>query len=96
MNPNEPIGANGSVALKDAALKLQSRDDFVKFVRDLLRQLREMPEQWENGDLTGYLEALAAWTEDMEGYYRNVGRPIPAQPSWGTLAEMLLAARTYE
>ncbi|MGH2599621.1 MAG: DUF7660 family protein, partial [Dehalococcoidia bacterium] len=43
-----------------------------------------------------YLSAMAAWAEDMDGYYENRGDPVPKQPSWRTLGELLLAARVYE
>ena len=45
--------------------------------------------------LEGWL-SLAAWAEDMDGYYLNAGGPVPEQPTWKTLADMLLAARIYE
>jgi hypothetical protein len=75
---------------------IQTRDDLVLFVRDLLADLRSRPDAWENASLDTYLEALAAWVEDMEGYYRNRGEATPEPPSWKTLGEILLAATMYE
>jgi hypothetical protein len=75
---------------------IQSRKDLADFVRTLQHDLRNHPDSWENISLDDYLEALAAWVDDMDGYYRNQGRPVPSQPSWKTLAEILLAAKLYE
>ncbi|MGH3090515.1 MAG: DUF7660 family protein [Rubrobacteraceae bacterium] len=77
-------------------LYLESREDFASFVRDLLRDLEERPESWENRDLAAFLDAVAAWTEDMDGYYQNSGEQTPEQPEWRTVARILMAARMYE
>lgn len=44
---------------------------------------------WENPDLSRFLEAMHAWTEDM-------GERVPASPSWRIFADMLMAAKIYE
>ena len=68
---------------------ISSREDFVCFVRDLLQGYRHKPDAWENRDLETYLEAIAAWVEDMDGYYGNRGEPVPPQPSWKLFGEVL-------
>lgn len=83
-------------ALDDRASSIKSREEFILFARELLRDLREDPGSWENNDLPSFLEALAAWTEDMDGYYKNQNEPMPEQPSWSMLAGILLAATMYE
>jgi hypothetical protein len=82
--------------LSESVEDVQSRHEFVAFVRALLRDLQQHPDTWENADLERFIEALAAWVEDMDGYYQNLGRPVPEQPSWKLLSEILLAARIYE
>lgn len=83
--------------LRDLSVEtINSRADFVQFVRELCTDLETSAESWENSDLRSYLEAVAAWIEDMDGYYRNSDQPLPQQPSWKILAEILLAARVYE
>lgn len=82
--------------LKYRVESVNSRDDFVSFVRDLLRDFEERPESWENRDLETFLDAAAAWTDDMDGYYRNAGEQTPEQPDWRTFARILMAARLYE
>jgi hypothetical protein len=76
--------------------RVNSRDEFVAFVRSLLDDLRAHESQWGNRELGTYLEALAAWTEDFDGYFENRGEPLPKEPSWQLFADMLAAARVYE
>ena len=51
---------------------------------------------WENQDIKSFLEAMAGWVEDMDGYYLNKGEKPPVTPTWKTFAEMLRAATIYE
>ena len=96
MDEQASKGMDDDVRLHTAALGIRTRADFVAFVRSLSGNLRQKPEGWENADLPSFLEALAAWTEDMDGYFKNRGEPIPDTPGWKTLGQMLLAARVYE
>lgn len=80
----------------EAVQQVQSREDFVAFLGALRADLQKNPEQWQNRDLPAFLEAMSAWMEDMEGYYRNRGEPVPDQPRWQTLGQILLAARVYQ
>lgn len=73
-----------------------SRDDFVEFVKELRCNLAEHAEEWQNRTLDDFLEALSAWVQDMDGYYKNSGLPVPTVPTWKTLAEIVLAAKYYE
>ena len=76
--------------------RIESKADLVTFIEALVRDLREKPTGWENPTLEGYLSALARWLEDSDGVYQNQGRPIPANPSWRNVGEMLIAATIYE
>jgi hypothetical protein len=62
---------------------VQTRDDFIDFVRALSA---EDPAAWENVHTGRFLEALAAWVDDSD----------PAEPSWRSFAITLRAATTYE
>ncbi len=96
MNQNASTELAATLPLEEAAEHICCRQDFVAFAGSLLADLRQQRDRWENADLTSYLEAMAAWVNDMPGYYKNRGEPVPDQPSWKTLARILLAARTYE
>lgn len=82
--------------LKSRADSVASRDDFVAFVDALRHDLTAHPEEWQNSTLNDFLESLAAWLQDMDGYYQNKQLPILSSPSWKNLAEMMLAAKYYE
>ena len=73
-----------------------TREELAVFVALLAREAQQMPKVWENTDLRSFLEALAAWINDMDGYFMNRGEQVPEQPSWRTFAQMLAAATTYE
>lgn len=76
--------------------RVNSKGDLVEFVRVLANDLTTNKASWENTTLERYLAALASWLEDSDGFYRNQGRPVPEQPSWRDVADMLIAAKMYE
>ena len=82
--------------LREQVEKIQTRDDLVLFIHHLVQDLHTRPERWENTSLDAYLAAIAAWVQDMEGYYRNRGETTPHHPTWKHVGEILLAARIYE
>jgi len=82
--------------LGESCEHIHTRADFIGFLHTLRGQLQRRPEEWENRDLPAYLDALTAWVEDMEGYYKNRGETVPDQPTWKTLGQILLAAKVYE
>jgi hypothetical protein len=73
-----------------------SREDFVKLVREMKKEITEDSKAWANNSLPLFLEAIAAWTEDMDGYYENKGEKTPYAITWDVLTDILMAARTYE
>ena len=75
---------------------IRSREDFVAFVKALSKDLHDNPATWENANLERFLEALGAWVVDMDGYYINQDKPVPQQPDWKVVADMLMAAKMYE
>jgi hypothetical protein len=75
---------------------IATREDLVKFVEDLANEASSVSKNWENEDLPSFLMAIAAWIEDMDGYYQNKGERVPSQPSWKTIGEILKAATIYE
>jgi len=76
--------------------QISSKQDFVRFVEILNRDLLENQESWANSTLEDYLEALARWTEDMEYYYLNNNLAMPKDIDWKVFANALIAAKMYE
>ena len=80
----------------DSIEHIETRQDFGTFLSSLRADLADHPNDWENGDLESFLEALSAWVEGMDSFYANIGSDVPERPTWRTFAEMLAAARVYE
>lgn len=76
--------------------RINSRQDLVVFISRLKDDRVANPGDWENNDLPAFLEALAAWSEDLPGFFENRGEETPEEPTWRLLAMMLLAAKHYE
>ena len=87
--------------MNDRASKLaplvRNKADFQEFLVALSQDFATSAGNWENTDLHSFLEALAAYAGDIEGYYKNTRQPVDAAiPSWRVFAEMLCGARVYE
>jgi hypothetical protein len=82
--------------LAENARAVQTREDFAAFVAELKADLDANRAGWTNDDLASYLDAMAAWVRDMEGYYENAGERLSELPPWRVLADVLMAARVYE
>ncbi|MDX5631087.1 MULTISPECIES: hypothetical protein [unclassified Brenneria] len=80
----------------DKFFSISSKDDLVKLISALARDFKENPDEWENKDLSSYLEAMASWIEDMDGYYENTNQALPKDTSWKVFADILMAAKVYE
>ena len=84
------------MTLEDTARSVETKDDFIIFLQALQADYEANGESWENTTLSSFLEATAAWSLDMEGYYRNTGQDSSSVPPWRVLADILMAARIYE
>jgi len=74
--------------------KVESREDLASFIQQLRGSMRDSA--WANRDLQSYREAMAAWISALDGYFENKGEPCPEQPSWKTVAQILVASAIYE
>jgi len=45
--------------------KINSKEDLIRFIRLLRRDLQINKDEWENITLEDYLEAIEAWLNDM-------------------------------
>ena len=77
--------------------EVKSRLDLAEFVAQLQADLIAHPEQWENADLSHFLEALSQYLVDVPGYCKNVAPDLyPEQASWRLFATVLMGASVYE
>ncbi len=98
--------------LSEIARRVDSRETFLEFVAALraeweLARAEEAANpspsygprarDWENFDLGSYLNAMAAWLETADGYYKNTNQTVSSSaPSWRLFTDMLMAASVYE
>ncbi len=75
---------------------IDSQTSLVNFIQALIQDYSHDPSAWEHTSIDSYLEALAAWVADMEGYYERHGLTMPQEPTWHIVGQMLLAAKSYE
>lgn len=74
---------------------IETREDFSQFAQLLTQNYKKRRGEWENDKLDRYLEAVAAFSSDFEGYVRNTGGNAEDNP-WRLLASVLLDAKVYE
>ncbi|WP_429600187.1 DUF7660 family protein [Sphingomonas zeicaulis] len=69
---------------------VSDRSSFARYVAQLRAELHdpEKRQEWENLDLSSFLEAMAAWAEDCR-------QPANNNP-WRHAAEVVTAATVYE
>lgn len=77
--------------------RINSRDDLIGFVFELLDDYDAVGDQWENKDIYSFLQAMAAWLNDCGGYYQRRGDSIDCEtPTWQIFGDALAAATVYE
>jgi hypothetical protein len=84
------------MTLSERHRNVRSREEFIQFVKAMSDDLRDNADSWQNMTLERYIEAIGSWTQDMDGYYKNQGLPIPDDPNWKVFSDILMAARIYE
>jgi len=76
---------------------VKSRQDFVSFLNYLLLDYQQNGREWESQSLGSFLEALVAYTADIDGYYHNTSVGVDADiATWRVFADILRGATTYE
>lgn len=74
---------------------VKTKQDFAKLLFEMLDHNDAV--KWENDTVFSYLQAMAGWLADADGFYRNIGENLDtAEPSWQLFADMLQAAACYE
>ncbi|HEY4059733.1 MAG TPA: hypothetical protein VGM39_24130 [Kofleriaceae bacterium] len=82
--------------LAEQAAAVDSQQALVAFISALVADQKRDDTDFMNVDLGSFLEAMGAWIDDADGYYKNRGEKLDEQSPWGLMADALMAARTYE
>ncbi|TGK92234.1 DUF7660 family protein [Leptospira bourretii] len=75
---------------------ISGKEEFILFLKKLIQDLNEKPSDWENLTLEAYLSSVAAWINEMEGYYLNNKKKIPNNIDWEFIKTIFLAGKYYE
>ena len=74
-----------------------TRLEFIGFLKDLKNDFSQNPKDWENVELSDFLESMIAYTEDIQGYYDNMNMNVDANiPTWENFSNILKGASIYE
>ncbi len=80
----------------DKLFSIKTKEDFISFLNELSNDKTAKDDKWENKSLEDYLDSIARWVEDMDGYYHNTNRTIPENINWQFIAELLYVGKIYE
>ena len=75
---------------------VETKEQFLTFVRSLKVSFQDEPNAWENGSIDSYMEGILGWTTDFEGAYKYRGEVLPNHIDWKFIARMLAAASIYD
>lgn len=75
---------------------VHTKEEFVKFLYKLRDSYKNDPAMWSNKSVEDYLDALAACTGGMEGFYLNRDEEVPKNIDWSVFADLLDCARIYD
>lgn len=76
--------------------QVRTREDFVRFIHKLREDTYINTDEWENKNISSYLESIASWVEDMDGYYKNMNMKPPKDVDWKFLATLFYVGKIYE
>jgi hypothetical protein len=77
--------------------KVTDRQTFIEFIGLLRTDYLKNPESWENKNIPDFLEAICAYSSDIQGYYDNTNQNINADnPNWQTFSDIFKGATIYE
>jgi hypothetical protein len=70
-------------------IKVTDRQSFIKFLERLQDDLLHNRDKWENDTLEKFLDAMAAYAQDVQGYYNNTNQQVNAdEASWKVFADI--------
>lgn len=81
--------------LEESLENVKNKEDFVKFINQLVKDLKSNPQKWANATLEDYLNGIASWVEDMDGIFTDSEDDF-SEIDWSFLASILFTGSRYE
>jgi len=75
---------------------INSKEKFMEFLNELRNDKEQRGDEWENVEITTYLEGIRSWVDDMEGYFQNMNVDMPTNIDWKFIATLLYVGKIYE
>ncbi|MBD5546179.1 MAG: hypothetical protein HDQ97_02035 [Lachnospiraceae bacterium] len=76
--------------------KVNSKEKFIEFLTELRYDKEQKSDEWENDEITTYLEGICSWVDDMEGYFQNINMDMPNNIDWKFIAMLFYVGKIYE
>jgi hypothetical protein len=76
--------------------KVENKDDFIKFISLLVKDLKQNSNDWVNTSLEDYLNGIASWVEDVDGLITDPSEDFTEGIDWNFVATILFAGSRYE
>lgn len=75
--------------------KIKTKQELITLIFELLDDNDAV--QWENNSAYAFLQAIAAWLNDSDGFYKNQNMKVNTkEASWQIFADALQATSVYE
>ena len=74
--------------------QVDDRESFFVFVRALIDDYEQNPDEWQNGTIHDFLESAVAWSEATSAITHT--QMLQSTASWRAFAEFLYAGKIYE
>lgn len=83
--------------LYDLAENIQSRDDFLDFLKKMIESYDNHIEDWENKNVRDFISGLSIFAEEIDGYYLNMNENVDIEKiTWKMAAQILHAGRNCD
>ncbi len=83
--------------MDDGTINIKDKKTFIEFVSKLHAEYKSNGKEWSVNTIDGFIENIAAYAEDIDGYYKNMGfEASPKTPTWRIFAQILKGATVYE
>ncbi|WP_299898755.1 hypothetical protein [uncultured Aquimarina sp.] len=78
-------------------INIKTREEFIIFLKELLEEYKEHPENWENKNIKDFFEAMIIYSDSVQQYYKNTNQFINAdEAQWKVFADIIKGASIYE